>query len=146
MIKNFRLILLLFALYACENAEDISNKMDHEVPYCKVLTDSLAVLAGQSASIQVEVSDNAGLDKMVLSYGNWMLRESISLKELNNPKSYRFETTVKVPEDAAKEWMEEVIMNTGASYTITQYYHKLVLEATDINMNVRNIPVYIKVE
>lgn len=138
--------LLAGLFYACETAEDLSKRLDHEVPFCKVLTDSLIVYAGQSIEIKVDVSDNAGLDKLVFSYENWFLRETVSLRELNYPKSYRFETRLVIPDDAEKEWEEEVITNTGASYKITQCYHKLNLEATDINMNVRNIPIYIQVK
>ena len=149
MMKHSLIMIIcsfLLVFYACETAEDISAKMDHEVPSYKVLTDSLIVHAGQIVNIKVEVSDNVGLDKLVFSYGKWLLRESVSLKELNCPKSYLFETTLIIPEDAVKEWDEEVITNTGTSYKITQHYHKLNLEATDKNMNVRNIPIYIKVE
>jgi hypothetical protein len=134
------------AFYACETAEDISNDMDHEVPSSVVLTDSLLVQAGQTVEIKIDVSDNAGLNKLVFSYGNWRLRESVSLEELNHPKTYRFETRLTIPEEAEKEWTEEAIMNTGDVYTVTQRYHKLNLEATDVNMNVRNIPLYIRVE
>ena len=149
MMKKFLIIsigLLAGLFYACETAEDISNRLDHEVPSYTVLTDSLLVQAGQQVEIKVDVSDNTGLDKVVFSYGKWLLRETISLRELNYPKSYRFETTFVVPEDAEKEWEEEVMTNTGVSYKITQRYHKLNLEATDINMNVRNIPIYIQVK
>lgn len=139
-------LITAFGFFACETSEDISFGMDHEVPSYTVLTDSLTVPAGQAVEIKVDVWDNAGLKKVVFSYGNWSLRESVSLDEAGNPASYRYETTITIPDDAEKEWEEDVVLNTGNSIKITQRYHKLNLEATDINMNVRNIPIYIKVE
>jgi len=37
-IINSILIILFFGLVACESAEDLSNKLDHQVPECKSLT------------------------------------------------------------------------------------------------------------
>lgn len=136
-------IILLTGIVSCESSEDISNNMDHEVPSYKVLTDSLVVNAGQTVSIKVDVSDNGGLSKLVFSYNNWKLRESITLA---SPKTYSFETSLTIPADAEKEWEESIVQNNGATVKITQQYHKLVLEATDIHMNIRIIPIYIKVE
>jgi hypothetical protein len=148
MRKIVSLLLSFFLLmffYACESSEDISNKLDHEVPSCKVLTDSLSVSPGQTVAIQVEVSDNAGLDKLVFSYSNWSLRESVSLNDQNYPKAYTFSTNVTIPDDALTEWNEDLILNDGTSIKIIQHYHKLNLEVTDINMNVRNAPVHLRV-
>jgi hypothetical protein len=147
MSKIVFAIIVLFSLVfsACETSEDISFGMDHETPSGQVMTDSLRVLAGQTRGIQVIVSDNAGLSKLVFSYSDWTIRESVSLAEWNYPLSYIFETTITVPEDALEEWEEEVVLNDGSTKTIIQRYHKLNLEATDVNMNVRNIPVYIRV-
>ena len=145
MMKKIFLILIALATFvACETSEDISFGLDHEVPSYRVLTDSLQVKKGQTVTIKVEVSDNAGLSKVVFSYGDWVIREAIMLDE--KPKSYTFETSILIPDDAATEWQEGIILNNGSKQTITQHYHKLLLEATDINMNVRNIPIYIKVE
>jgi hypothetical protein len=147
-IINYQLTIILSALmfYACETAEDISLGMDHEVPSYQVLTDSLVVHPGQTVEIKVNVTDNAGLSKLVFAYGNWLLRESVTLDELNYPLSYSFTTSLTIPEDAEKEWEEDFVQNNGATLKIVQQYHKLILEATDVNKNVRNIPVYIKVE
>ena len=149
-MKNIVSIILgsfiLMFFYACESSEDISNKLDHEVPSYKVLTDSLLVHRGQTVDIQVEVSDNAGLAKLVLSYSNWSLRESVSLSDQNYPKTYTFATSVIIPDDALTEWSENKILNDGTTVKITQHYHQLNLEATDMNMNVRNIPIYLQVQ
>jgi len=139
-------VLFCLRVVACESSEDISNKLDHEVPSYKVLTDSLLVRRGQKADIRVEVSDNAGLNKLVFSYSNWSLRESVSLSDQNYPKTYTFTTTITVPDDALTEWSEDKILNNGTTVKITQHFHKLNLEASDINMNVRNIPVYLQVQ
>jgi hypothetical protein len=140
-------LIILFSLVfcACETAEDISAGMDHETPSGTPVMDSLRVFPGQTLDIQIIVTDNAGLSKLVFSYGEWMIRESISLAELNYPHSYTFEITITIPEDALAEWEEEVILNNGSKKTIVQQYHKLLLEATDRNMNVKDIPVHIHV-
>ena len=111
----------------------------------EIITDSLLVHPGQTVDIQVEVSDNAGLAKLVFSYSNWSLRESVSLSNQNYPKTYTFTTSVTIPDDALTEWSEDKILNDGTTVKITRYYHPLNLEATDINMNVRNILVYLRV-
>jgi hypothetical protein len=134
------------AFFACESAEDISNGMDHEVPSYKVLTDSLLVQAGQNVEIKVEIADNAGLSKVVFSYDNWLIRESFDLLEEKYPMSYTFTTVVAIPDDAAQVWEEDEVLNDGTTIKIRQQYHSLNLEVTDINMNVRNVPVYIRVE
>jgi hypothetical protein len=149
MKSKSTIVLFLFSLVlfaACESSEDLSYGKDHEVPSYQVLTDSLIVNPGETVTVKVAVTDNAGLNKVVFSYGNWLLRESISLQELNYPTAYSFETTITIPEDAEKEWEEELIENTGVTTKIIQQYHQLSLEATDIHMNVRNIPIYIKVK
>ena len=148
-MRHIVLVIVFCSLaffYACESSEEISRKMDHEVPSYKVLTDSLIVSRGQEVEIKVEVSDNAGLARMMLTYGNWGVQEVVTLAELNYPKTYLFVTKVRIPDDAAKEWIEDFMQNDGYVYKITQKYHKLKLEATDINMNVRNIPIYLKVQ
>jgi hypothetical protein len=149
-MKKIVSIIFVFSavvfFYACESSEDISNKMDHEVPSYKVLTDSLHVHPGQTVEIKVDVSDNAGLEKLVFSYSSWSLRESVSLTDQNYPKTYTFTTTVTIPNDALTEWTEDKILNDGTTVKVTQHYHQLNLEATDINMNVRNIPVYLQVQ
>ncbi|MDR2805185.1 MAG: hypothetical protein LBB85_06005 [Dysgonamonadaceae bacterium] len=139
-------IVFLLIFQACETAEDISFGMDHETPTGRAITDSLSLLPGQTCDIRVIVEDNAGLSQVIFSYGDWMIRESVSLAEINYPQSYTFETSIAIPEDALAEWQEELILNDGSKTTITQRYHKLLLEATDKNMNVKNIPVYIHVE
>jgi len=145
MDKIIFVILAALSFYACQTSEDISFALDHETPSCRVLTDSLQVQAGQTVEIKVEVSDNSGLNKVVFSYGDWIIRESISLADVDFPQNYTFQTSIVIPADAAKEWQEEVILNDGSKKTITQHYHKLLLQATDVNMNTRNIPVYVQV-
>ena len=144
-----RLVFIIFLgvfFYACESAYDISMKSDHEVPSYKVLTDSLLVQPGQNIEIKVEVSDNKGLSTLVFAYDNWNIQESISLIDFGYPKTYLFTSTITIPVDAAKEWVEDLERNDGSVIKITQRYHKLSLEATDINLNVRNIPIYVKVQ
>ena len=146
IISIISVFFLLAFFNACDSSEDISYKMDHEVPSYKLLTDSLLVQQGQNVEIKVEISDDAGLSTIVFSYDVWSVRESFSLMEENYPKSYTFAITITIPDDAEKEWIEEVIRNDGSTVRIPQQYHKLNIEASDVNLNVRNIPVYIKVQ
>lgn len=135
--------IVVFLSSCGETAEEISAGMDHEVPSYKVLTDSLVVSPLQEVQLKVEISDNAGLSRIVFSYGNWGLNSAINIE--GSPKTHLFETTVTIPQDAAKEWVESVTENDGTIVQKSQTYHKLVLTATDINMNVKAIPIYIKV-
>lgn len=141
-------ILLMCAMtvfcYSCESADDISKESDHEVPQYEVLTDYLEVPRGQSVTLKVNVSDNEGLSQMVFSYGSWAISEKIYVE--NNAKSYSFERTIEVPADAAIEWNESLIENDGTEVPFIQKYHKLTLTVTDINMNVRVIPIHISVK
>lgn len=147
VFKIFVFFLPVF-FYACDSAYDTSMKSDHEVPSYKVLTDSLTVKPGQNVGLKVEVSDNEGLQDLVFSYGDWSIMESLSddLRQLNYPKTYLFEATITVPDDAKEEWIEDFERNDGSVIKIVQHYHKLNLDATDINMNFRNIPIYIRVQ
>ncbi|MDR2475260.1 MAG: hypothetical protein LBD45_05330 [Bacteroidales bacterium] len=137
--------MIFIAFNACETAEDISNSMDHETPSCIVFGDSLWSPPGETVEIAAKISDNSGLGKLEFSYGEWMIRESVSFAELNFPKSYIFRTTFVIPANAQREWQEEVIEKTGSRKVITQRYHKLLLEITDINMNVLKVPVHVRV-
>jgi len=146
---EFKILVFVLAgfLYACDSAYDISMKFDHEVPSYKLFTDSLTVSPGQTVAIKVEVSDNIGLAELVFSYSEWSIMESLSdaLRELNYPKSFTFETSIIIPEDAREEWIEDLERNDGSIVKITQNYHKLNLEVTDVNLNVRNVPINIRV-
>lgn len=148
VMQSMMIMILLFLLImsACESSEEISRNLDHEVPSYKVLTDSLQLQPDQQVEVKVEISDNAGIKQIVFSYNEWLVREYISLVDKDCPKTYTFETSIVVPGDAVKEWEEEMILNDGSVKTVTQKYHKLTLEATDINMNVRSIPIYIHVK
>lgn len=127
-----------------ESAEDISFGYDHEPPKYTVLTDSLAVTPLQQVPLKVEITDNEGLRKLSFSYGDWSIVKAVTIE--GSPKSYVFQDTITVPADAIREWTESVTLNTGGTMTVSQTYHKLTIEATDVNMNVRTIPIYIKVE
>jgi len=144
------LYTLLFALlslsfFSCgESAEEISLAYDHEVPKYHVVTDSLLVVPLQEIDLKVEISDNEGLKKIVLTYGNWGINKVSDLEE--NPKNYTFETRITIPENAEKEWKEQITKNDGTIISVEETYHKLIITATDINMNVRNIPVYLRIQ
>jgi hypothetical protein len=138
-------LLLVGFISACgESSEDISSKYDHEPPKYQVANDSTLAEPLQEVSVKVEITDNAGLKRLVFSYSDWTVSQAVDLDDA--PKSYTFETTVVVPANAAKTWTKQVIRNDGTTTTVQETYHKLVVTATDINMNVRAIPVYIKIK
>lgn len=144
-IKYVILLTISIFLASCiESAEDRSLSLDHKVPSYKVLTDSLLVNKSDSVEIKVKVSDESGLSQVLFSYGDWLINEKINLAL--SPKEYLFQTKIKIPADAETEWQETITANDGTSKTITQHYHKLQLYATDVFLNVRIIPVYIRVQ
>lgn len=141
----YALVVSIVALVsACgETAEEISYGMDHELPSYKVLNDSSVVSPLQEVQLEIEVSDKAGLKKVVFAYGDWNLNEVVELE--GSPVTYVYKKTITVPQNAVKEWTESVKENDGTIIEVGQTYHKLTLTATDMNMNVKLIPIYIKV-
>ena len=126
------LLLVAFISACSERSED------------QVANDSTIAEPLQEVSVKIEITDNAGLKRLVFSYSDWTVSQAVDLDDA--PKSYMFETTVVVPANAAKTWIKQVIRNDGTTTTVQETYHKLVVTATDINMNVRAIPVYIKIK
>ncbi|MDD3078801.1 MAG: hypothetical protein PHH37_06825 [Paludibacter sp.] len=146
-IKFEYIIFLLsaFMFIACgDSAEETSFSLDHKVPSYEVLTDSLLVNQSDSVEIKVKVSDESGLYRLVFAYDDWLLNETVYLD--NSPKEYLYEIKIGIPEDAETEWKESVTKNDGSTEAITQHYHKLLLTATDACLNVRVIPIYIRVQ
>lgn len=135
--------MVVFFTACGETAEEISNGMDHQVPGYTVSTDSLVVSPLQEVQLEVEITDNVGLAKLVFAYGSWGMTETINID--GSPTKHVFNKTITIPQDAAKEWNESVTENDGTVVSVHQTYHKLTLTATDVNMNVRVIPIYIKV-
>jgi hypothetical protein len=146
IFKYLSLVIFFPFIYiACgDNADEISFGYDREVPQVVLLADSLEVAPLQEVTLKAELSDNAGLSKLVFTYGNWAIAEAVELKD--NPKTCAFERTLTIPADAEKEWSDFVTLNTGETKPVTETYHKLALTVTDINMNLRTVYIYIKVK
>lgn len=137
-------LLVPLILTACGNsAEERSLSLDHKVPSYEVLTDSLVVDKLQEVNLSVRVADESGLYRLVFSYGDWMLNEIIYMEKA--PEEYLFETSIAIPENAKTSWEEITTYHDGSTAKITQSYHKLTLSVTDVNMNVRTVPIYVKV-
>ena len=141
-------------LVSCDSAEQISNGFDHEVPKCIIKNDSITASRGEKIEIEIEVSDNIALNKMELSYGEWSLSNVIKLDN-ETTKKYTYTYELEIPQDAkavtlvdGKEvgWQEVVYRNDGSSYYINQLYHKISFNATDVNLNVRNTTIYLKIK
>ncbi|MDO9614891.1 MAG: hypothetical protein Q7J86_10265 [Bacteroidota bacterium] len=107
---------------------------------------------GSAIDISVVISDNVALKTAEISYPNWLFAKYINFTNPEGdiplkPTSYTFTAKVVVPDNAVtSSWLENYYFNDGSSMKITQSYHKLVLTVVDVNMNVRIIPVFVKVE
>jgi hypothetical protein len=117
-----------------------------------IVLPTVTATKGGTVDISVELSDKAGLKTAELSYANWLFSKYINFVNPEdgtplNLKTYTFTATVPVPSDAVTEpWLENYYYNDGSSIKIVQSYHKMTLEVVDINMNVRTIPIFVKVE
>lgn len=93
MKKILLIIPLILGLAACETADDISNKLDHQVPDCKTLTLS-------SAGESVAINDN------VISLLLWGVvpqnnLESITLPTLSVAKNSTLHLSVTLSDNVA---------------------------------------------
>lgn len=150
--RKLNLLLTIFAFSAIifsscgDNADDYSFSLDHKIPAYTIYNDSIEVNAGQSFDVKVDLSDEAGLSKISFSYSSWGISENFLLAEEGNPKSYTFSRTITVPADAQTEWEETVVRNDGSTYVKKEQYHKLILKATDVNLNEVTVLVRVKVK
>lgn len=113
---------------------------------------TLTVSKGDSINISVVISDNVALKTVDLAYTDWLFDKYINFSNPSGnipktPKSYTFTSKVGVPVNAVTTaWLEDYYFNDGSSMKITQTYHKLTLTVVDVNMNVRIIPIFVKVQ
>lgn len=113
---------------------------------------TITATKGSTIDISVDISDNVALKTAEISYGNWLFSKYINFTNPEGdiplkPKSYNFTAQVVVPENAVTSpWLENYYFNDGSSMKITQSYHKITLTITDVNMNVRIIPIFVKAE
>ncbi len=141
----FATVAFAASLQSCgSTAEDISFGYDHVVPQSKVLTDSIVAKPTQTIDVKIEVTDNVGLQKLVLTYPDWGISQVVDLTD--TPKNYLFEASVEVPSYAIKQWEETITEKDGTVRTIVQTYHPLVIVATDVNMNQSSTRISVKVE
>ena len=118
----------------------------------KITLPTVTATKGSTIDISVVITDNVGLKTAELSYSNWLFSKYINFANPEGdiplkPKSYTFTAKVVVPADAVTTpWLESYYFNDGSSMKITQSYHKMILTVSDVNMNVRIIPIFVKVE
>jgi len=142
-------MLILFSIMvfqACESTEDTLETLDHSVPSVEFNPDTLEVNAGETVTLNAEISDESGIQRIEFSYGDWRINEIIDLSLEDFPSSYTFSTQITVPADALKEWEESKYFNDGTSVLITQQHHKLSLSTWDKNRNLRKGYVFVKVK
>jgi hypothetical protein len=118
----------------------------------KITLPTVTAAKGSTINISVVISDDVALKTAEISYPNWLFSKYINFTNPEGeiplkPKSYTFTVQLVVPDNAVTTpWLESYYYNDGSSIKITQSYHKIVLTVVDINMNVRIIPVFVKVE
>jgi len=118
----------------------------------KIVLPTVTAAKGSTIDISVVIRDDVAIKTAEISYPNWLFSKYINFTNPEGdiplkPKSYNFTAQVVVPADAVSTpWLENYYYNDGSSIKITQSYHKIVLTVTDINMNVRIIPVFVNVE
>lgn len=134
-------LLVLVSFISCESAEDISFGLDHKVPEITFSSEKTEVKRGEQTSIDIFVSDEAGLSSVDVSYSGWGVQSS---KKLDGQVDYSETLTIEVPSDALLEWEETKYRNDGSAYTEIETYHKFTVTATDVNLNKRKSYFYIK--
>ena len=118
----------------------------------KITLPTVTATKGSTVYISVVISDNVALKTAEISYSNWLFSKYINFTNPGGdiplkPKSYTFTAQVVVPGNAVTTpWLENYYFSDGSTMKITQSYHKIVLTVVDVNMNVRIIPVFVKVE
>lgn len=137
-------LILLFA--GCESTEDTLNTLDHTVPVIKFTPDTLEVTAGEKVTINALLSDEAGIQRIEFTYGDWRINTIIVLPAESDEATYNFSTEITVPVNALKSWEEKKYFNDGTSLVITQTYHKLLLSVWDKNRNLQKGYCYVKVK
>lgn len=134
-------VFVLAAFISCESAEDISYGLDHEVPEISFSSERTEVKRGEKTSIEIFVSDEAGLASVEISYPEWGVQSS---NKLEGQVDYSETLTVEVPSDALLEWEETKYRNDGSTYTAIETYHKFTVTAIDVNLNKRKSYFYVK--
>jgi len=118
----------------------------------KITLPTVTASKGSTVDISVVISDNVALKTAELSYPNWLFSKYINFTNPEGdiplkPKDYTFTAKVAVPDNAVTTpWLESYYFSDGSTMKITQSYHKLVLTVTDVEMNVRIMPIFVKVE
>lgn len=145
IMKNIINILLLsvtFLLGACESAEDISFGFDHSVPEIVFENDSVTVSPGSGLALNLKIMDNVGVASWELSYPNWNFRK---FGKVEGVKECGLSETIVIPDDAKLEWEEVKYRNDGSTYIATEIYHRIVVVATDVNLNKRTSYLYVRI-
>ncbi len=145
-INLFLILSLVFGMISCDTSEDVLARLDHTVPSIRFSQDSLTVIAGNTAGVILTVEDESGIDRIEFSYGNWLINKIYNLKEENNPKSYNLTLEFQVPENALRQWEENLYFNDGTFVKIIQQYHKLSIKTWDMKRNMNTGIIYVKVQ
>jgi len=113
---------------------------------------TISVSKGDTFNIHVAISDNASLSSLTLVNSTWMFSKYINFKNPEvgiplTPKAFTLNVDVPVPATAVStSWLENYYFNDGSYMKISTTYHKLELTVTDVNMNKRIVPIFVKVQ
>lgn len=113
---------------------------------------TITVDKGATFTMSMKISDNVALKSLQLAYDKWLVSDYINFANPTGntpltPKSYDYSVQIKVPDDAVTTpWIEDYYYKDGLQMKVTQPYHKITLTLTDVNMNERIIPIFVKVQ
>ncbi len=139
------LVVVCMAIFAISCDHDLNEGFDISSPQASIPVDTFEVNKGETVQLKAMLSDESGLESTLFSYPAWKVSEENKLRESGYPTSYEFTFDVLVPQDAAISWLEDYQKHDGATFKITQTYHKLSLTFYDRVKNKNVVYFYVKV-
>jgi hypothetical protein len=144
----FKLIMIstfpIIGLVSCETNDDYNSTLDMSSPKVLVKNDSSSVKRGNKIHLTAVLTDDAGVKSYSLEYTDWGMPAVVVT--LPSPvKSYTLDTIITVPDDALYAWEGSIRMNYGTYYNNIELYHAVKLEVKDINLNVKDSYIYVRV-
>jgi hypothetical protein len=112
----------------------ISCKKDKEVvpdapnpPGVTLSNEIIISTLGADFFMEADLTDDVGLKSFTVRYDDWYLYNTISLADVNNPKSYRVRYKFKMPDTAANKIHSITLTATNAGNKETSKQYKVSL-------------------
>lgn len=126
-MKMFKLTVLfagaLTLLYSCK--KDDSEKLINapNPPVVALSNEIIITTLGADFVMEADLRDSVGLKSFTLRYDDWYLYNTVSLKDSNNPKSYRVRYKFRMPDTAANKIhsISLTATNVGGKETSAQF-------------------------